>query len=186
MRASVATGPATSNATDPTTLGQTVWLDVGGDISSPEQPAAPAATSGQGQIVWLWSCPKDNGAAVTAFDFQWRVSGGSWSVSTVVAHGYYLLTGLVNGSTYQARVRATNSAGTSTWSASGTGSPSALMPGRVTGVVATAGDTLVALQWLEPEANGSPIQSYDVEWRSGSQSFSSSRRVTSAVTNRVM
>ena len=75
--AQVANGPDTGNVTDPSSAGQTVWITVAGSISTPNAPAAPTATEHNGRLDFSWNCPRDNGAEITAFDFQWRVTGTS-------------------------------------------------------------------------------------------------------------
>ena len=60
-RATVATGPATSNATDPTASGQTIWEDVQGEVETPSTPDAPSGTASNGEVFWSWPCPQDNG-----------------------------------------------------------------------------------------------------------------------------
>ena len=62
-RATVATGPDTSNATDPAASGQTVWAEVSGTTGAPSAPSAPQAVGpASGELDWFWDCPLDNGA----------------------------------------------------------------------------------------------------------------------------
>ena len=129
-RATIDNGPTYSNATDPTASGQTIWELVSGTLNVPSAPDAPTAVEDNGTLDWSWNCPKDNGAAVTEFDFEWRVSGQqAWSASIVVTTPRYLLTGLTNGTGYEAQVLARNSQGDSPFSAEGTGTPVAAVPG---------------------------------------------------------
>ena len=177
-RATVATGPDTSNATDPTAVGQTVWSEVAGQMNVPSAPPTPTASAGNGVLDWVWGCPLDNGARVSEFDFQWRVQGGSYSVSITVSVAAHELTGLSNGTTYEVRVRATNSVGTGLWSSVGTGTPAAESPGQVFGVDAEGGDGEVDVSWTEPDNGGDAIIRYEVQWRTGLQSFSTGRQTT--------
>ena len=126
--ATVATGPGTSNATNPSQVGQTVWARVRGEINRPEAPDAPSGTAGDRQIRWDTRCPSDGGAQIGHFDFQWRIAGGVWSPDIEIPTPHYLLTGLQNGSTYEARIRATNTRGDSPWSGVGSASPVASAP----------------------------------------------------------
>ena len=84
-------------------------------------PDAPSGVSGDTEpgyaIVWVWNIPEDNGARITGFDLQWRVQGANWSGNIETApQNYFVLDSLASGTTYEARTRARNSAGTSGWS----------------------------------------------------------------------
>ena len=177
-RATVATGPATSNATDPTAMGQSVWAAVAGQLNIPSAPPTPTASAGNGVLDWVWGCPLDNGARVSEFDFQWRPQGGSFSASIVVSVAARELTGLSNGTTYEVRVRARNSVGTGPWSSVGTGTPAAERPGQVFGVDAEGGDGEVDVSWVEPDNGGDAIIRYEVQWRTSVQTFSTGRQTT--------
>ena len=180
---SVATGPAAGNATDPATVGQTVWESVPGRIDEPGPPGAPVGAAGQSEIVWTWPIPRDNGALITGFELQLRVSGGSWPTSgSAVTAPRYVASMLSNGQAYEARVRASNSAGTGDWSPAGSATPSAVEPEQVLCLVPTPGDTEIDLTWFVAVDGGSPLTGYVVQWRSGNQSFSTSRQAI-ATTN---
>ena len=182
-RAIVDNGPAYSNATDPTAAGQTVWATVSGSLGAPTSPNAPTADAGNGQIDWSWNCPLDNGAPVTSFDFQWREQGTqAWTTVANLTNARYLLTGLTNGTTYEARVRATNTQGDSAYGANGDGTATADLPsgGAQLALRAVQGSASqeVDLDWLEPDDGGSTITSYAYQWKSGGQNYNNSRRAT--------
>ena len=186
-RATVATGPGTSNATNPTTAGQTVWATVTGTSTDPSAPNAPTATRPRaGVLDWSWNCPLDGGAAIDSFDFQWRVSGTqTWTASIEVDTPRYELTGLSSGTTIEARVRATNTNGNSPWSATGSQTPQGSVPegGSQFALRADPGNSgEVDLSWLEPDDGGLNISGYTVQWRSGNQAFSTGRQATSTDT----
>ena len=175
-RATVANGPATGNATDPQTVGQTVWVAIQGESSAPGQPSQPGAVASNGQLVWTWNCPLDGGSAITHFVFEWRESGGSFTaVSPNPITPRYVLTGLTNGTTYEARVTAVNIEGSSTPSSIGSGVPVASVPsGGVTLALraltrGVSGE--VDLSWIEPDSGGSPITVYTYQWRTSGQSI---------------
>ena len=180
-------GPTFSNAISPTASGQTVWETVSGTLNVPAAPAAPTAVASNGTLDWSWNCPKDNGAEVTSFDLQWRVSGGSYSSPINLDTARYLLTGLTNGTTYQARVRATNSQGDSAYGAAGSEEPVASVPGggATFALRADTGDASgeVDLDWLAPDDGGAPITSYRYQWKSGSQNYSGGRAGTTTNTS---
>ena len=133
-RATVATGPGSSNATDPTSSGQSVWAEVSGTQAAPNAPAAPQAVApASGELDWFWDCPLDNGAKVASFRVRYRVAGlSAWSPSNTgvsVTTARYALTGLTNGTAIEAQVQAVNSVGSSPWSSTGSATPSGTVPG---------------------------------------------------------
>ena len=185
-RATVATGPDTSNATDPATSGQTVWTEVSGTTGAPSAPAAPSAVAPtSGELDWFWDCPLDNGAKVTSFNFRYRVAGlSAWSPNATgdsVTTARYALTGLANGTAIEAQVQAVNSVGTSPWSSTGSATPSGTVPegGAQLALRAEAGDAEADLDWLEPDDGGVAITSYTVQWREDGQNFGTGRQATS-------
>ena len=139
-RALVDNGPTYANVTSPTALNQNVWEVLEGAVNPPEAPDAPIALAGNGVLRWRWNCPRDRGAEISEFVFQWRVLGAEWDdinrVTVAAASGAnHELSGLQNGTTYEARVYATNARGSSGWSPTGTGTPAATVPGKVESVV---------------------------------------------------
>ena len=180
-------GPTYSNAIDPTTSGQTVWEAIGGSLGAPDAPAAPTAIASNGELDWSWACPKDNGAMVTSFDLEWRQSGGTFAAISNLPTARYLLTGLTNGTTYEARIRATNSVGVSGYGATGSAIPVASAPGGGTSFAlrADTGDASgeVDLNWLAPDDNGAPITQYRYQWKSGGQNYSGGRSGTTTSTS---
>ena len=82
-------------------------------------------------------------------------------------------TGLTNGSTYEAQVRATNGVGQqSNYSPSGTATPAAEVPDQVQFVGLTNTTSAIEADWGEPEDNGASITSYRIQWDDNS-TFSS-------------
>ena len=165
-----------------------MWEVVSGTLNVPDAPAAPTAVATNGELDWSWNCPKDNGAAVTSFDFQWRVSGQTaWTDVANLTHARYLLTGLTNGTDYEARVRATNTIGDSLYGSEGMGTPVAAVPGggSTFALRADTGDASgeIDLDWLAPDDNGAPITQYRYQWKSGGQNYSGGRSGTSTATS---
>ena len=181
-RADVDNGPTYGNAVSPTAGGQTVWEVVSGSLGVPAAPTAPTAVAANGTLDWSWPCPKDNGAAVTAFDFQWR-EAGQLAFTTVanLSNARHLLTGLANGTVIEAQVQATNSEGDSGYGAQGSGTPVASVPGggNTLALRADAGDASgeIDLDWLAPDTGGDTITQYRLQWRQSGQSFSTGRQV---------
>ena len=182
-------GPTYSNAVSPTAAGQTLWEQLSGTLAVPAAPDTPqAATPFPGQLEWFWSCPLDGGAVIDMFEFQWRAAGTStWPGDNVVqpAHARHVLTGLTNGRAVNGRARAHNSEGWGPWSKVGTGTPQGTKPagGSAFALRATAGNAQVALDWLEPDDGGLTIGLYVVQWRTGSQGWSTSRSTNARTTS---
>ena len=128
----------------------------------------------------------DNGSVITGFVFQWRVSGESgWSAEIETTFATYNLSGLTAGLQYEARVFSVNAQGRSVASQVGSFTTRAEAPGGgpTLALRATPGNAAVALNWLEPSSGGSAITSYQVEWRTSTQAYASSRRMTFTTTN---
>ena len=147
-------------------------------------PAAPTAVAGNGTLDWSWACPKDNGAAVTEFDFQWREQGTTtWNTVAALTAARYLLTALTNGTTYEAQVQATNSQGDSGYGAVGMSTPVAAVPGGGSTLALRANPGSpreVDLDWLAPANNGAVITGYTYQWRTSGQAYSTGRQGTTA------
>ena len=185
-RALVANGPSTT-AVAPTAENQTTWETQAGTPEEPAKPDRPTGATGNGRIEWSWSCPLDGGAVITGFTFQHRRAGAAgWNTESPTVT-FFEHAGLVNGATYEARVRATNSEGSGEWSDIGTAVPTAGVPSRVVGLVAISGsDGYVDTRWSEPSGNGGEVTEYIVQWRDSGQSFSSSReRIVTAAAYRI-
>ena len=183
-RAVQTNGPATSNALQPSTdTAGTTWARVSGTQGPPSAPSQPTATSSApGTLDASWNCPLDGGSVITGFEFQYKNAGTSWATAQDVATmvPFTRLTGLANGTALEFRVLAVNAIGSSGNSPTGTGTPTAAAPsgGSTLALTARGGDVSATLTWLEPDTGGSTIIRYEVQWRSSSQAFSSSRQVS--------
>ena len=84
---------------------------------------APSATS----LNVSWPAPDNDGPEITDYDVQYRAgTSGPWSDGSHIGAALTaILTGLLEDTSYQVQVRATNDEGTSGWSASGSGSTDA-------------------------------------------------------------
>jgi hypothetical protein len=143
--------------------------------SGPYKPGSPrnlTATPGDKKVTLTWLPPLDDGGApITDYKVQYRKvglltwvtfpdGGGNATTATVKP--------LANGTAYQFRVKAKNSAGLGTPSnvAPGTpGSSGPSVPDAPTGLTATAGNKQVALDWDAPYNGGSAITDYRVQYR---------------------
>ncbi|OIR15064.1 xyloglucanase Xgh74A precursor [mine drainage metagenome] len=110
----------------------------------PPAPTGLSATAGNSQMALSWTASP---GASTYNILRSTVSGSGYaSVATGIASTSYTDTGLTNGTTYYYVVSATNSTGTSANSAEASATPLTAPPAP-TGLVATAGDSQVALAW---------------------------------------
>ncbi|WP_426491061.1 fibronectin type III domain-containing protein [Hymenobacter sp. 102] len=106
-------GPVTvANAgTTPTAPGPVTQLDT---------------TAGNAQVTVTVEPPADGGAAIQSYRYEYRQgTSGNWLVAGTTANQSYPVTGLTNGTSYQFRAFATNSAGTSAAGAVVTATPAA-------------------------------------------------------------
>ena len=133
----------------------------------PDTPAAPTLTSSGTTMTVSWEAPPANGADITDYDVVHCSSNcaneSSWTALPDTTDSTALtatIASLINGTTYQVRVRAQNSVGNGPWSIASThiiGRPSApAAPALVTG------NTQITATWTAANANGSAITDYDV------------------------
>lgn len=108
--------------------GTTVSATLGG---APSTPAAPTVTALEGAVGVAWVAPASNGSAISDYTLQYATDSG-FTANLVQISGLEGLAKTVayitTGTTWYFRVRATNSTGTSAYSASA----SAAVPARTT------------------------------------------------------
>ena len=155
--------------------------------TSPTAPAPPTSVGitglGDGELTVEWDAPTDDGgSAITGYKVQWKSgtqSFGSAREHTAVASATsYTIPSLTNGTEYTVRVLAVNSVGDSAPSLTDfdtpVGPPDA--PGNVR---ALPGNAELAVEWDAPANNGgSAITVYTVQWKSSTESYSTSRQAT--------
>ena len=148
---------------------------------TPMSPSAPtnltATAQGANQINLEWHAPTNNGgAAISGYKIQRSPNGNSGWTDLVNNTGNndteYSDTGLDPVTTRHYRVFAINPIGTSDAS-NVTNATTTVMPlDRVTDVNITPSDGALSVTW----ATVSDATGYKVEWKSGSQSYNSSRQ----------
>ena len=161
-------GDATHVAATTTKSFQVLAADV--VIVAPGAPTSLLASRGSGQIGLSWTAPASNGgSAITDYVIQY-LYGGTWIpfVDGTSNSTSALVTGLTNGTSYDFRVAAVNSAGQGSWSTSVTAIP-ATVPGAVTSLSNARTDlttTSAALTWTAPSSNGSSaITDYLIQFK---------------------
>ena len=153
------------------------------DVNEPPgTPSAPSVSGTSGSNTSLtvsWSTPANSGPPIDNYDLQYRqgTSGSFTNGPQNVTGTTTTIPNLSANTSYQVQVRATNAEGDSSWSPSGAGStssPPVTPPGQVTGVNITPGDRTLQVTWTQVTG----ATGYKVQWKSGGQSYSSSRQAT--------
>jgi alpha-tubulin suppressor-like RCC1 family protein len=126
-------------------------------------PGAPeniAVESGNASLTISFSAPTSNGGnAITSYTATATLSGVTIATQSVGAtETTAALVGLVNGTTYNIQVSATNDEGSSA-AATETGTP-ATVPGVPT--IAAIRPGSIYIEWLAPDTGGSPITYYAI------------------------
>ena len=135
-------------------------------------PTGVTGTASGTSVSLSWTAPTSNGGtAITDYTVQYSSDGTTFttfsrSASTATSA---TVTGLTRGTAYTFKVAAVNSLGAGTYStASSSITPPVTVPGQVTNVTGTAGDTQVSLSWTAPDNGGASITDYVVQYSSNS------------------
>ena len=130
-------------------------------FTTPSAPSNLQVNAGDGSADLSWAAPaSDGGRDVT--DYEYSIDGGDW-VSLATADTSGSISGLVNGQTYQVRVRAVNEAGASDVSEAKSFTP-VTKPDPPVLTSVTAGDGSAVVVWREPDDNGGAVV-IDYEYR---------------------
>ena len=138
--------------------------------SPPGPPVAILTSPGDRVVLLTWTSPlRDGNTPITDYRVEYRAVGSEeWltlqrppSTDTAAA-----VPGLLNGTTYQFRVRAINDAGESVAPVSTPEETPATVPGMVGEVTRAPGDEVVALSWTPPQDDGSAeVTDYAIEYQ---------------------
>ena len=130
-------------------------------LVAPDTPFGLSATAGNQRVMLSWTQPS-GGAALTHYEYEldgsdtWTSTGGTTTSHTVM--------GLTNGTAYDFRVRAVNSAGASGASGSISATPTTTEPDAPESLSFTRGDGQVTLRWSPPgNDGGESITHYEYE-----------------------
>jgi hypothetical protein len=137
--------------------------------SAPETPAAPPdtpapptiASEGDGEITITWQGPPDNGDPIRSYQIKILRNGADAGTRTISDPGV-TQTAITtpNGEQFTFQVLAENKAGPSPFSPASAPASSFGVPGPVSAVSATEGDTSSVVTATEPDTNGRPILGY--------------------------
>ena len=166
-RAGEATGPDTSNATEPGS--GVIWEGITGQISDPTKVENLVLTDGNAQFTAEWDLPRDGGSPLDHFDIRYRERGTSNTWSSDATTGTELtiiIDGLSNGIDWEVQVRAENEDGRQgEWSDLGFVSTAAQVPDKIECFTAAAASHGVFVSLVPPADNGSSITNFEYQWR---------------------
>ncbi len=134
----------------------------------PGTPAIGTPAAGNAQATVTWAAPADNGgSAITGYSVRVVNAATQAPVGALRPAGAnatsLVVTGLANGTTYQAQVRANNAVGNGGFSALSITFRPVGTPGTPTIGTAVRGNTSATVNWAAPGTNGgSPIIRYEV------------------------
>ena len=167
----------------------------GTPMTVPGAPTNLEVEEGDRQLKVSWVAPTNTGGLnikIDHFVIQWQVKGGNWSSprdhtttdETVLTDA---ITGLLNGTDYDIRVRADNNVEGQTFEwAYTTGKPRKI-PSAPRSLRVEAGDGQLALSWAAPSNKGGlDINQYIVQWKSSIQEYDTSRQATPTITSQVI
>ena len=151
----------TVTVTSATATGYTLTVDPG--QSKPLAPGAPDVVPGDEQAELSWAAAGDGGSPILGYELEVDDRDGGSTVTNVGLSLATTRTGLENGTTYRARVRAMNAFGQGPWS----GWSPDFIPGTVPSApgvpVVVAGDGEIVAQWTPATGNGFAVDAYEVE-----------------------
>ena len=158
-----------------------VTVSVQDDDGVPGQPESLTAVEGDQRVALSWGPAPVGDKPVLDYSYRVRRSDRStWDPDWTVLSGgsgrrNHTVTGLTNGQEYVIQVRARNETGNG--AAAEVRVSTKAIPGRPD-VTVTARHQSLLVTWDVPDTGGSPTTEYRVQWKSGGQSFETSRQAT--------
>jgi titin len=143
-------------------------------FARPSAPTSLVATSGSAQASIAFTAPESNGGAtITNYEYStdngttWKAfSPADTTTPVVITTRSDAASALVNGTTYQVKLRAVNADGVGT--ASSAVSVTSGVAGAPTALVATAGSAQASIAFTAPESNGgATITNYEYSTDNG-------------------
>ncbi len=164
--------------------GSSTWAEQSITTPAPPQqaPGVPqnfSATLGNVQIVLTWQAPA---IAVSQYVLERKVDSGTYTALTQTPDLAYTDSAVSPGSSYQYRIKATNSAGGSTFVESSpiTVVPPLNLPGLPSSVLAyAASSSQVQVGWQAPSTGGA-VASYTLQRQLANGTFGSDQTLTQA------
>jgi hypothetical protein len=129
-------------------------------VATPGVPSIGSVTAGDGQLSVAFTAGSDGGSAITNYEYS-TDDGATWTArSPVSVSSPLVISGLVNGTTYQVRIRAVNAVGVGAESDAASGIPVAT-PGVPSIGSVTAGDGQLSVAFTAGSDGGSAITNYE-------------------------
>ena len=154
-------------------------VNVQDDDGPPGQPVNLIAQEIKGAVILYWNAAPSPSSPIEYYSYRMRpTQGGSWSEwENIGLVGLYQVPDLDNGVEYTFQVRARNATGDG-------------VPGEVTAnprttpaspdVTITGRHESLVVTWSVAHDGGRDITEYQVQWKSGGETFDSSRQATTA------
>ena len=155
---------------NPEVTADLTYTGSGESLSTPSAPLNLTATaqSNGTSVILDWDVPSDDGGASVS-DYEYSSNDGSTFTAIGSTDTDYTVTGLSKNTEYDFQVRAVNSQGSGTATASVTETTEATTPNAPTGLSVTVGETTADLSWTAPsDDGGESISSYEVSSDDGS------------------
>ena len=152
--------------------------------STPGPPESVSITDSDMMLDLSWAPPtNDGGEPISGYVVQWKSNNQSYSATRRIQIASNVLpeaqiTNLVNGTEYTVRVFATNRLGNGI-AVEVKDTPGTVPGSPPTSVTAAACDTALHVSWSPPvDDGGSPITSYIIQWKSGTEAYDESASST--------
>ena len=133
----------------------------------PARATAPTLVSSNTQLAASWAAVAGNGSSITDYDVRYSSDGGAtWTETadtTDSTSTSATITGLTNGTAYLVQVRAGNTHGDGLWSPS-SASVKAGAPEPPAAPTLTPAAGQLTVTWAAPDASGSAITDYDLQY----------------------
>ena len=145
----------------------------------PQAPADLVATPGDSSVSIAFTAPNDGGSAIT--NYKYSIDGGATftAFSPAITASPAVITGLINGTSYDIQIEAVNAAGDGLNSATVTATPRTV-PQAPTSLVATPGDHSVSIAFTAPSDGGSAITNYKYSMDGGATFTAFSPAITAS------
>jgi outer membrane protein OmpA-like peptidoglycan-associated protein len=149
-------------------------------VVAPDAPTIDAISQLDGQLIVAFTAPSYNGGAPIT-DYKYSINNGSTWVSTGGPTSSIIINGLTNGTTYNVKVRAVNSAGDGTASSAVAATPFTVPAAPTIGTI-TAGNAQLSVPFTAPSSTGgSTITDYKYSTDNGTTWTSAVSRVSPIV-----
>ena len=157
-------------------------------IDVPDTISVFTTTIGNQQVEFAWATPANNGSAILRYQYYvynattstYVVANNTNIPNSDASTTSFTITGLINGVNYEVGIRAVNTVGGAGYDP-GSVTPMAGPPGKPSVTVQSRVAALY-VSWTVADDGGSNITEYQVQWKSGAQTFGGTRSVSGLTT----